>query len=154
LCRAEEVGVKRKKPESGKRPATTGGGEETIPVVEEEATVNKRVVQTGTVRVRKIIREREEIVDEQLLERTVGIERIPINRFVDEPVPVRQEEGTIIVPVMEEVVVVEKRLLLKEEVHIRTAEQSVGKPQKIILRSEEVEIERSERPDDSKGYKH
>jgi stress response protein YsnF len=106
------------------------------------------------VRVRKIIREREEIVDEQLLERTVGIERIPINRFVDEPVPVRQEEGTIIVPVMEEVVVVEKRLLLKEEVHIRTAEQSVGKPQKIILRSEEVEIERSERPDDSKGYKH
>ena len=32
----------------------------------------------------------------------------------------REEHGTLIVPVLEEVLVVEKRLMLKEEIHIRT----------------------------------
>ncbi|MCA1628121.1 MAG: YsnF/AvaK domain-containing protein, partial [Acidobacteria bacterium] len=62
-----------------------------------------------------VVREREEIVDELLLKEAVEVERVIINREVDAPVPVRYEGETMIVPVLEEMLVVEKRLVLKEE---------------------------------------
>jgi len=50
----------------------------------------------------------------------VEVTRIPKNEIVDVVPTVRTEDGVIIVPVFEEVVVVETKLVLKEEVHIRT----------------------------------
>ena len=53
----------------------------------------------------------------------------------------RQEGDTLIVPVLEEVLVVEKRLLLKEEVRITRTRTEVHSPQAVTLRSEEAVIE-------------
>jgi stress response protein YsnF len=61
---------------------------------------------------------------------------------VDGPIPVRHENDTMIVSIMEEVLVVEKRLLLKEELHIRKQRVETHEPQHITLRSEEALIER------------
>ena len=47
------------------------------------------------------------------------VERVPIKRMIDQPAEVRQEGDTLIIPLMEEVLVVEKRLMLREELHIR-----------------------------------
>ena len=47
------------------------------------------------------------------------VERIAINRVVDAAPSVRQEGDTVIVPVIKEIMVVEKRLLLKEEIQVR-----------------------------------
>jgi stress response protein YsnF len=49
----------------------------------------------------------------------VEIGRVPVGRPVDTMPPVRQEGDTTIVPVVEEIIVVGRRLILKEEVRIR-----------------------------------
>ena len=43
---------------------------------------------------------------------------------------------------VEEVLVVEKRLMLREEIHIRTQRIETHQPQRITLRSEDVQVER------------
>jgi uncharacterized protein (TIGR02271 family) len=119
-----------------------------IPVVVEELEVQKRVVETGKVRLTKVVHERETLVDEPLWREHVTITRVPIGRVVEGPVPVREEEGTTILSVVEEVLVVEKRWMLQEEIHIRTERLETHQPQRITLRSEEVQIERVPHADD------
>ncbi len=118
------------------------GGELRVPVVEERLNVSKRVRETGRVRITKHVETRQEIVDEPLLREEVEVERVPVDRYVDAPVPVRSEGDTTIVPVLEEVLVVEKRLLLKEELHITKRRTERRQPQDVTLRSERVEVER------------
>ena len=115
--------------------------EKVIPVVEEQLKVGKRLRETGITKIRKIVHRAEEVVDEPLQADEVQVERVPVNRFVEGPVAVREENGTTIVPVLEEVLVVEKRLLLKEELHITKRSKTFHKPQKAILRKEEVVVE-------------
>jgi uncharacterized protein (TIGR02271 family) len=119
-----------------------------IPVVVEELEVQKRIVETGKVRLTKVVHERETLVDEPLWRENVTITRVPIGRVVEGPVPVREEEGTTILSVVEEVLVVEKRWMLQEEIHIRTERLETHQPQRITLRSEEVQIERVPHADD------
>ncbi len=113
-----------------------------IPVVEEELNVTKRTVETGKVRIHKTVREHEEEVDEPLLRDEVAVQRVPVNQFVERPVDARYEGDTLIVPVFEEVLVVEKRLRLKEELHITRHQTEHHEPQQVALRREEVNIER------------
>lgn len=120
----------------------TGREEFTVPVVAETARVEKRTVETGRVRIRKTVQEREEVVDEPLLREEVSVERIPVGRVVAEPVGMRQEGDTFIIPVLEEVLVVEKRLLLKEEVRVTRRQRETHQPQRVTLKTEEVMVER------------
>jgi uncharacterized protein (TIGR02271 family) len=113
-----------------------------VPVLAEELEVQKRRVETGTVRITKVVHERETVVDEPLWRDHVAISRVPMQRVVEGPVPVREENGTTILSVVEEVLVVEKRWMLREEIHIRTRRTETHQPQQITLRSEEVQIER------------
>jgi uncharacterized protein (TIGR02271 family) len=113
-----------------------------LPVMEETLTVDTRRVETGRVRIRKVVHEREELVDPPLLREDVVIERVPVNRVVEGPVPVRYEGDTMIVSVLEEVPVVEKRLMVKEELRITTRRTETHTPQRVTLRREEVTIER------------
>jgi len=108
----------------------------------EELDVQKRLVETGKVRITKVVHERETLVDEPLFHDKVAITRVPMQRVVDGPVPVREENGTTIISIVEEVLVVEKRLMLREEIHIRKQRIETHQPQHITLRSEEVRIER------------
>jgi len=113
-----------------------------VPVLVEELEVQKRVVETGTVRLTKVVHEREVLVDEPLFRGEVEVTRVPIQRVVDAPIPVREEHGTLIVSVLEEVLVVEKRLMLKEEIHMRRHRVETHQPQQVTLRREEVGVER------------
>ncbi|HLV79214.1 MAG TPA: YsnF/AvaK domain-containing protein [Chthonomonadaceae bacterium] len=116
----------------------------TIPVIREEASVEKQVVQTGRARIHKKVVERQETWDEPLEREEVEIERVPVNQIVCDPVPtVRQEGDVLILPLLEEVLVVEKRVMLKEEVHIRRRRSTFHHPVQVSLRSEEVRIERA-----------
>lgn len=113
-----------------------------VPVIVEELQVTKRKIDTGRVRITKLVREREEVVDEPLLQEEVDVQRVAVNRLVDVPPPVRYMGDVMIVPLLEEVLVVEKRLMLKEELHISKRQTEVHNPQRVILRSEEVTVER------------
>jgi uncharacterized protein (TIGR02271 family) len=120
-----------------------------IPVTEERVRVQTRTVETGRVEIHKTVHEHTDIVDYPLQAEEVEIERVAINRLIEEPVAVRYEGDTTIVPLLEEVLVVEKRLVLREEVHIRKVHKEVHAPQEVQLREERVEIVR--KPGSNRG---
>ena len=124
-----------------------------VPVVAESVEVGKRRVETGRVRVRKTVRTTEKVVDEPLIVEEVEVERVPINRVIAEAVGPRQEGDTLIVPLLEEVLVVEKRLMLREEIRITRRKAERRSPETVTLRSEEATVERVEgsRPVDEAG---
>lgn len=113
-----------------------------IPVLQEELHLAKRVVEKSKIRVHKAVIETEEIVDEPLIEDLVEIERVPINRLLKKAIGTRIEGDTTIIPVLKEVLVVQKQLMLVEEVRLRRKQVEVRRPQPVILRREEVRIER------------
>ena len=121
-----------------------------VPVAVEELDVQKRTVETGTVRITKVVHEHETTVDEPLLRDNVAISRLPMERVVEGPIPVREENGTTIISVVEEVLVVEKRWMLREEIHVRKRRTETHQPQQITLRSEEVQVERVPHADEHK----
>ncbi|RJF99848.1 DUF2382 domain-containing protein [Noviherbaspirillum saxi] len=120
----------------------------TFPVMEEELHVEKRTVDTGRgVRIHKSVSQREQIIDQPLRQDELVIEHVAIGRVVADETPpqMRYEGDTLVVPVLEEVLVVQKQLMLKEEVHIRRQQRSVTQPQSVTLRSEQVSVERFDR---------
>ena len=121
-----------------------------LPVIEETLDVQTRPVETGRVRLRKIVHESEEVVDPPLWREEVVIERVPINRMIEGPVSARSEGDIVIIPVVEEILVVEKHFLLKEEVHLTKRRVETHQPQRVTLRREEVIAERLH-PDNREG---
>jgi uncharacterized protein (TIGR02271 family) len=121
--------------------------EEVIPLVEETATVEKREVVTGRVRVQTVTDAIEEVAQANVQRETVEVTRVPVDRMVETAPEIRTEGDVTIVPVLEEVLVVEKRLVLKEELHIRrrVAAETVEVP--VTLRKQRAVVER-EAPDD------
>jgi uncharacterized protein (TIGR02271 family) len=114
-----------------------------IPVVAEQLTVEKRSVVRGTVRVHKRVETHEEVVDTPVTREEVIVERVPINTFVTgDPPLTRTENGMLVIPIFEEVVVIEKRLLLREEVRIAKRKTVSTMSEKALLQREVVEIER------------
>lgn len=113
-----------------------------IPLVEERVSIEKRQVESGRVRVRISVAEREERVPVELAHDDVEVERVPKNVTVAELPGVRLEGNTTIIPVVEEVVIVEKRLVLVEEIHVRRKTATTTHEVPVTLRSEQVEIER------------
>src|ERR671910_256837 len=102
---------------------------EAIPLLEEELRVGKQSVATGKVRVRTVVDR-------------VEVTRVPVGREVAVAPDVRTEGDVLIVPVLEEVLVVEKRLVLKEELHIRRriGTETVEVP--VTLRKQRAIVER------------
>jgi uncharacterized protein (TIGR02271 family) len=73
----------------------------------------------------------------------VEVERVPIGRVVDaQALPRARQEGDIlIIPILEEMLVVEKRIVLKEEVRITKRRTEEVEQVQVVLREEEVQIE-------------
>lgn len=112
-----------------------------VPVVAEELNVQKRSINTGGVRIKKMVKEHHQEVDEPLLHEDVQVERTPINRVLETPVQVHYDGDTLVIPVLEEVLVVEKRLMLKEELRVTKRQLVEHQPQQLSLRQEEVVVE-------------
>jgi uncharacterized protein (TIGR02271 family) len=115
---------------------------EPILVVEERPVVRKRRRVTGAVRVRTEVREGTEVVDRPVTIEEVEVERVPVDRWVDQPAEVREEGDVTIIPVHAEVLVVEKRLKLVEEIRVRRRRSEERRRAEVVLRSEEALVER------------
>ena len=114
-----------------------------IPVAVEELVVEKRRVETAKVRFNTRVEKREEVVDEPLLHEQVSVERVVIDREIQGAVPTtREENGVLIIPIIEEVLVVTKVLRLKEELHVTRHRSQVSKPQRLELRREIIDVVR------------
>jgi uncharacterized protein (TIGR02271 family) len=114
-----------------------------IPLAEERVSVTKREVETGRLRVEISVQERQDAVPVELSHDEVEVERVPVNKAVSHLPSVRLEGSTTIIPVVEEVVVVEKRLILVEEIHVRRKSVAETRQIPVTLRSEQVRIDRS-----------
>lgn len=143
--------VRRERVAPAAESADTEAGEvlAVVPVVAETVSVSKRDVEAGVVRISKTVREEETLVDEPFMREEVDVERHTINRYIDGPMKVRHEGDTMIVPIVEEVLVIEKRLLLKEELHIRKRKVVERHAETITLRREEAHVERLDVDDKS-----
>jgi uncharacterized protein (TIGR02271 family) len=119
------------------------GGELIIPLVGEEVEITKREVARERVQLHTTVKQHTEHVDVALAIEDLTVERVTIGREVDAPTAPRQEGDTFIVPVYEEVLHVEKRLVLREEVHVKRVRREVRLPRKVTLRREDVEVVRS-----------
>ena len=113
--------------------------------------VRKRRKVTGAVRVRTEVRTAEEIVDAPLAVEQVEVERRPLDRWLDAPVPVRREGDTTVITLHEEVVVVEKRLRATEEVRITRRTSTRHAEERVSLRREEAVVERLDAADAGDG---
>jgi uncharacterized protein (TIGR02271 family) len=123
-------------------------GEPRIPLHAEELSVSRRQTAGDTLQVSTVTREHARFVDEMLNHERVEIERVPIGRPVDAIPLVRQEGDTTIMSVVEETIIIERRLILKEEVHIRRLHVSERHQEAAVLRKQEAVITRIE-PHDS-----
>lgn len=118
-------------------------GETILPLHAEMLEVARRRSATARVRVRVRTHERPEEVDEMLSHEDVTITRVPVGRRVDSTPPVREEDGLTIIPVMQEVLVVEPQLVLKEEVHIRRVRSTSRHHELVTLREQTATVERT-----------
>jgi uncharacterized protein (TIGR02271 family) len=113
-----------------------------VPLVEEQVAIERRQRETGRVRIRTRVHERTETVDEPVVREQVDVERVPINRIVGTAPPTREEGDYLIIPVVEEQIVIEKRLFLKEEIRVRKTRTTERHREDVVLRSEDAEVVR------------
>ncbi len=120
------------------------GRDEIIELAEEQLRVSKCEVERGRVVIRTRVEERDEIAEAALRQEDVIVERVPIGRPVEAAPLVREEDGVLIVPVLEERLVVTTELVLKEEIRITKKSRTEMVREPVQLQSERVKIERLE----------
>ena len=123
-------------------PTGAAADPDTLRLLGEEVSFGKERVETGRVRVRVVTREHEDAVDVPLTRERVEVERVAIGRDIEAIPPRRQEGDTLVVPVVEEVVVVRRKLVLKEEVRLKLVRSTEQHRENVILRRQEAVIER------------
>jgi stress response protein YsnF len=114
----------------------------TVPISREEVHVATRVVDTGHgVRVTKNVTEQATEISEMLWHEEVDVQRVSVDRVVDQAPPSRYEGDVLVVPVLEEILVVEKRYRIKEELRITTVRRQHEHRATVPLRVEDVHVE-------------
>jgi uncharacterized protein (TIGR02271 family) len=116
------------------------GAEQVVPVIQEQLEVGKVKVDTGAVRVRKVVHEDVQTFDVPLQQEEVSVTRVPVNQVVEGKFQPRQEGDTLVIPVFREVVTT--HLLLVEEVRITTRRIVDSSSQQVAVRREEAVVER------------
>jgi stress response protein YsnF len=112
-------------------------------VAEERLRVQKVWKPRGRVQIRVASEKRRETVAIPLCELRAEVKRVPMDRWVDEPPQVRQEGDTLIVPVVKEMLIVEKRLKLVEEIHVLQKRDERVEERTLELRSEHATVTRA-----------
>ncbi len=119
---------------------------ETLPLHEERLLVSKRLRKT-LVRATRTTTERTVAVDEDLAVEQVVVTRVPIGRVVEAIPPIREENGMTIVPVVEEKLVVVRRLVLTEEVRFERVRATERHAETVVLRRQEVTVTKTTVPE-------
>ena len=119
--------------------------EVTVQRVEEELLVGRREREAGSMRIRKRVRTETEHLEVPKKRVEVTVERVPVDESTASETGITAtpqiEEEEIVVPIVEEEILIEKRPVVKEEIRIR---KRVVEEVEVIeedVRIEEVEID-------------
>lgn len=113
-----------------------------IPLHAEEVSIGKKQVATGRVMVSTVTNSREELVEQLLQSERVEVERVPMGQVVATIPEVRTEGDITIIPVVEEALVLQRQIVLKEEVRIRRIRETQNYRETVVLRQQEAVITR------------
>ena len=122
--------------------STDEARETVIPLLEERLAVTRQVMPTARVQVSRVTHSHEELVDELLSREKVEVERVAIDQLVKTMPPVREEGDYLIIPVVEEVLKIERVLVLKEEVRIRRVQHTERYQERVTLRRQQAVVNR------------
>lgn len=122
-----------------------GADKKVISVIEETAEVTTKVVDKAKVVVSKTIDKHVEYFDIPVTEEQVIVKRIPKNEVVEQlPPHVRHEGDVMIISVLKEVPVIEKRMMLVEEIHVTKVNTVRTETREVVLNKEKVTVKRTE----------
>ncbi len=113
-----------------------------IPVTREELHAETVPVVTGGIRVTKSVQTHDEIVEQELRKSHANVKRIKTDRIVDGPQSPHREGNTLIVPVVSQVLRIEKQWVVTEEIHITEIEEREAVRQRVPVNREEARVER------------
>lgn len=141
LVRAQKAPeIRGSRPKMDIQPA--GPPEVVLPLHEEQASITKQQFVTGRVRVSRVTHERGQFLNEALVLEQIEIDRTPIGKPIEAMPPIRQEGDVIVIPIVEEILVVERRLVLQEEVRVRRVRTSKNHGERVVLRRQEAVVSR------------
>jgi uncharacterized protein (TIGR02271 family) len=119
-------------------------GKIVLPVIEEHLVISKQEIETGKIHVRKTVSEEEVSVNIPVIHEGYDVQRRPGSpELLLEYPAVRHEGEKIIVPVVREVIVMEKRYEVLEEIHLIKKISSTPHLQQVTLKKESVEVKRT-----------
>lgn len=118
-------------------------GEIRVPLVEEELSVAKSWVEAGAVVIKKEVETRTERLPVELAHEEVQVERVAVNRILGkgETAQPRQEGETLIIPVVEEEIVVLKQQVVREEIRVTKRRAVRQEEVSDVVRIERLNIE-------------
>ncbi len=117
-----------------------------VPVIAEELHVDAVPVLKGGVRVVKHTVGQEHLVEQELRRDHVEVKRVKVHRLVDGPQETVQSGNTTIIPVVEEVLRIERQWVVTEEIHLIRTEETNTFRDKVIVNREEAVVERLDVP--------
>lgn len=116
----------------------------TLKLAEEQIELTKQKVVDGRVRVTRSTTEHDEVINTLLNKEKVEVEHVAKAQHIESMPEIREENGVLIVPVVEEEVVVVRKLVLKEEIHIRKVQETVPFQEVVTRRKQQVNIEKED----------
>jgi stress response protein YsnF len=125
-----------------RRPVSKIVEEERLPLVEERLRVDRRWTESGRVRIRTVTEDVPELLREELAAEAVEVRRVAVDRPLDGPADIRTEGDVTVIPVVEERLVVEKRLFVVEEIHVRRVVRRETVEEEFVLRRQRADVER------------
>jgi uncharacterized protein (TIGR02271 family) len=114
-----------------------------IPVIEEVLKVDKKLVETGRIHVRKEIDEEEKQIEIPLMNESYEVERVKVKDQIFDQVPsIRHEGDVIVIPVIKEVAEIKIRYEVAEEIHLKKNKTITPHTEQVTLKKEKVIIQR------------
>lgn len=122
--------------------------EERIPLAQERARLEKRVVERSRLKISTRVAAHDEVITDTLRHEEIEIIRVPVDKEVEAMPTVRQQDDVTVIPIVEERLVVTKQLVLVEELHVRrkVAEEDIEVP--VTLHSTHASVERTDSSED------
>jgi hypothetical protein len=119
-----------------------------IPVIAQEVTVDIRPAPEKTLRARRRVVVEQRDVEVPVWKERIHVEHVAIDQFVDQAPTPRYEGDVLVIPIIEEVPVVQVRLRVREELRVQVVREQHVHRETVTLRRHEVDIETTTDPTD------